>query len=121
VRASVLQHRDREYVVAARALGASTQRLMWRHMLPNAIGAVIVAATLGVGGAILTESALSFLGLGVQLPTPSWGNMLWTSQTTLTTAPWPALAPGVFIFLTILSVNYLGDGLRDALDPRSHG
>jgi peptide/nickel transport system permease protein len=121
VRAGFLQQREREYVVAARALGASAQRLMWRHILPNAIGPVIVAATLGVGGAILTESALSFLGLGIQLPTPSWGNMLRTSQTTLTTAPWLALAPGVFIFLTILSINYVGDGLRDALDPRSHG
>ena len=107
--------------MAARALGASTRRLMWRHIFPNAIGPMIVAATLGVGGAILTESALSFLGLGIQLPTPSWGNMLRTSQTTLTTAPWLALAPGGFIFLTILSVNYIGDGLRDALDPQSAG
>jgi len=121
VRASFLQHREREYVVAARALGATTQRLMWRHILANAIGPVIVAATLGVGGAILTESALSFLGLGIQLPTPSWGNMLRTSQTTLTTAPWLALAPGGFIFLAILSLNYIGDGLRDALDPRGRG
>ncbi len=118
VRASFLQHREHDYVMAARALGASTQRLMWRHIFPNVIGPVIVAATLGVGGAILTESALSFLGLGIQLPTPSWGNMLRTSQTTLTTAPWLALAPGGFIFLTILSINYIGDGLRDALDPQ---
>ncbi len=80
---------------------------------------VIVTATLGVGGAILTESALSFLGLGIQLPTPSWGNMLRTSQATLTTEPWLALSPGVFIFLTILRINYIGDGLRDALDPSS--
>ncbi len=121
VRAVYLQQREREYVLAARALGASTQRLTWRHILPNAIGPVIVAATLGVGGAILTESALSFLGLGIQLPTPSWGNMLRTSQTTLTTAPWLALAPGAFVFLTIVSINYIGDGLRDALDPRSPG
>jgi peptide/nickel transport system permease protein len=120
MRASFLQHRERDYVLAARALGASTSRLMWRHILPNTIGPVIVAATLGVGGAILTESALSFLGLGIQLPTPSWGNMLRTSQTTLTTAPWLALSPGVFIFLTILSINYIGDGLRDALDPQGH-
>jgi peptide/nickel transport system permease protein len=121
VRAAFLQQRERDYVVAARALGASTQRLMWRHILPNTIGPVIVAATLGVGGAILTESALSFLGLGIQLPTPSWGNMLRISQSTLTTAPWLALAPGIFIFLTILSINYVGDGLRDALDPGSPG
>lgn len=118
VRAAFLQQREREYVLAARALGASTQRLMWRHILPNAIGPVIVAATLGVGGAILTESALSFLGLGIQLPTPSWGNMLRISQSTLTTAPWLALAPGTFVFLTILSINYVGDGVRDALEPR---
>ena len=121
VRAVYLQQREREYVLAARALGASTHRLMWRHILPNAIGPVIVAATLGVGGAILTESALSFLGLGIQLPTPSWGNMLRISQTMLTTAPWLALAPGLFVFLTILSLSYVGDGLRDALDPRSPG
>ncbi|MBV9325345.1 MAG: ABC transporter permease [Chloroflexi bacterium] len=120
MRASFLQHRERDYVMAARALGASTRRLMWRHIFPNATGPLIVAATLGVGGAILTESALSFLGLGIQLPTPSWGNMLRTSQTTLTMAPWLALAPGGFIFLTILSINYIGDGLRDALDPRGH-
>ncbi|MBV9582747.1 MAG: ABC transporter permease [Chloroflexi bacterium] len=119
VRADFLQHREREYVIAARALGSSTHRLMWHHILPNSIGPVIVAATLGIGGAILTESAMSFIGLGIQLPTASWGNMLRVSQTTLTTAPWLALAPGIFIFLTILSVNYVGDGLRDALDPYS--
>jgi peptide/nickel transport system permease protein len=119
VRAAFLQQREREYVLAARALGASTPRLMWRHILPNAIGPVIVAATLGIGGAILTESALSFLGLGIQLPTPSWGNMLRISQSTLTTSPWLALAPGGFVFLTILSINYVGDGVRDALEPRS--
>ncbi|HEY1293508.1 MAG TPA: ABC transporter permease [Chloroflexota bacterium] len=119
VRASFLQHRGRDYVLAARALGASTPRLMWRHILPNTTGPVIVAATLGIGAAILTESALSFLGLGIQLPTASWGNMLRTSQATLTTAPWLALAPGGFIFASILCINYVGDGLRDALDP--HG
>jgi peptide/nickel transport system permease protein len=119
LRAGFLQHRGQDYVLAARALGATSSSLMWRHILPNAIGPVVVAATLGVGGAILTESALSFLGLGIQLPTPSWGNMLRTSQPSLTTAPWLALAPGLFIFVTILSVNYIGDGLRDALDP--HG
>jgi peptide/nickel transport system permease protein len=118
VRASFLQHPDHDYVMAARALGASTHRLMWRHILPNAIGPVVVAATLAVGPAILAESTLSFLGLGIQLPTPSWGNMPRTSQTTLTMAPWLALAPGGFIFITILSINYIGDGLRDALDPR---
>jgi peptide/nickel transport system permease protein len=121
IRAAFLQQREREYVIAAQALGASTHRLMWRHILPNAAGSVIVIATLGVGGAILTESALSFLGLGIQLPTASWGNMLRTSQATLTIAPWLALAPGVFIFLTILSINHIGDGLRDAVDPTSPG
>ena len=119
VRASFLQHRERDYVIAARAVGASTYRLMWCHIFPNSIGPVIVAATLGIGGAILTESALSFLGLGIQLPTSSWGNMLRISQSTLTSAPWLALAPGGFIFMTILCVNYVGDGLRDALDPRT--
>jgi peptide/nickel transport system permease protein len=117
VRAAYLQLKQQEFVTAARALGASTPQLMWRHILPNATSALIVAATLGVGGAILTESTLSFLGLGIQLPTATWGNMLRVAQSNMTTAPWLAFFPGLFIFLTILSINYLGDGLRDALDP----
>jgi peptide/nickel transport system permease protein len=118
VRASFLQLREMEYVTAARALGADTGVIMWRHILPNALSPIIVAATLGVAGAILTESTLSFLGLGIQLPTATWGNMLRAAQNDMTTAPWLAFFPGLLIFLTILSINYVGDGLRDALDPR---
>jgi peptide/nickel transport system permease protein len=118
VRAAYLQLKQQEFVTAARALGASTQQLMWRHILPNAVSSLVVAATLGVAGAILTESTLSFLGLGIQLPTATWGNMLRAAQSNMTTAPWLAFFPGLFIFLTILSINYVGDGLRDALDPR---
>jgi peptide/nickel transport system permease protein len=117
VRAAFLQLKEQEYVTAARALGAPTRAIMLRHILPNALSPIIVAATLGVAGAILTESTLSFLGLGIQLPTATWGNMLRAAQTHMTTAPWLAFFPGFFIFLTILSINYIGDGLRDALDP----
>jgi peptide/nickel transport system permease protein len=118
VRAAFLQIKEQEYVGAARALGASTPAVMARHILPNALSPLIVAATLGVAGAILTESTLSFLGLGIQLPTATWGNMLRAAQNDMSTAPWLAFFPGLFIFLTILSVNYIGDGMRDALDPR---
>jgi peptide/nickel transport system permease protein len=118
VRAAFLQLKQQEYVTAARALGASTNRIMWSHILPNSLSPIIVAATLGVAGAVLTESTLSFLGLGIQLPTATWGNMLRAAQNDMTTAPWLAFFPGLFIFLTILSINYVGDGLRDALDPR---
>jgi peptide/nickel transport system permease protein len=121
VRAAFLQIKEQEYVGAARALGASTPAVMTRHILPNALSPLIVAATLGVAGAILTESTLSFLGLGIQLPTATWGNMLRAAQNDMSTAPWLAFFPGLFIFLTILSVNYIGDGLRDALDPRKTG
>ncbi|HYU21418.1 MAG TPA: ABC transporter permease [Chloroflexota bacterium] len=117
VRAAFLQLKEQEFVTAARALGAPTAAIMWRHILPNALSPIIVAATLGVAGAILTESTLSFLGLGIQLPTATWGNMLRAAQNDMTTAPWLAFFPGFFIFLTILSSNYIGDGLRDALDP----
>src|SRR4029079_448930 len=107
VRAAFLQLKEREYVTAARALGAPTGSIMLRHILPNAISPIIVAATLGVAGAILTESTLSFLGLGIQLPTATWGNMLRAAQTNMTTAPWLAFFPGLFIFLTILSINFV--------------
>jgi peptide/nickel transport system permease protein len=117
VRAAFLQLKEQDFVMAARALGAGTGVLMLRHILPNALSPIIVAATLGVAGAILTESTLSFLGLGIQLPTATWGNMLRAAQNDMATAPWLAFFPGLFIFLTILSVNYVGDGLRDALDP----
>jgi peptide/nickel transport system permease protein len=119
VRASVLQLREMDYVVAARAIGVPTGRIVFRHVLPNGLGPIVVAATLGVASSILGESTLSFLGLGIQLPTATWGNMLRAAQNDLSTAPWLAFFPGLCIFLTILSVNYVGDGLRDALDPRA--
>ncbi len=119
VRASFLSLREKEFVEAARSLGASDARLILRHLLPNAIGPVIVTATLSVGAAILLESTLSYLGYGVQPPTPSWGNMLQNAQSEMYGAPWLAVFPGLAIFLTIMAVNFVGDGLRDALDPQS--
>ena len=88
-----------------------------RHILPNALAPIIVGATLGVGGAIIAESSLSFLGLGVQVPTPSWGNMLQDSPSTMSSRPWLTIFPGMAILITVLGINFLGDGLRDALDP----
>jgi peptide/nickel transport system permease protein len=120
VRAEFLSLRERDFVQAARALGVSDGRLIFRHILPNAISPVLVSATLGVAGAILTESALSFLGIGVQPPTPSWGNMLIAGKQTLGTAWWLSVFPGLAILLTVLGYNLLGEGLRDALDPRLH-
>ena len=119
VRAQFLALREREFVEAARALGAGGGRIMFRHILPNAMAPIIVAATLAVGRAVMLESALSFLGFGVQQPTPSWGNLLNKASPWLASAPWLAVAPGLCIFLTVLSVNFLGDGLRDALEPES--
>ncbi len=119
VRAQVLVVRGLEYVQAARALGASDVRLAARHVLPNVVGPVIVAATLGVGGAIMAEAALSFVGLGAQPPTPSWGAMVADGRDLLRVAPWVSLAPGLAIGLTVLAVNLVGDGLRDALDVRA--
>ncbi len=118
VRASFLSIREKEYVEAARSLGAGSGRLMLVHMLPNALSPVIVAASLGVASAILTESALSFLGLGFPPDLPTWGRILFDAKDRLDTAPYWALAPGICIFLAILSINFIGDGLRDALDPR---
>jgi peptide/nickel transport system permease protein len=118
VRGQFLSLRNTEYVEASRALGGSNSRIMFRHILPNAIGPIVVSTTLAVGGAIILESALSFFGLGVQPPTPTWGNLLTGSSDFLETAPWLAAFPGLFILITVLSVNFLGDGLRDALDPR---
>jgi peptide/nickel transport system permease protein len=117
VRAVFLTVREMEYVKAARALGASAPRIILREILPNGFGPIIVESTLGIGYAIMEESGLSFLGFGIMPPTPSWGNMLNNAQEHLTTYPWLAIFPGVMIFLTIISVNYIGDGLRDALDP----
>lgn len=118
IRAEFLSLRERDFVQAARALGASDLRLIFRHILPNALAPVLVSATLGVAGAILTESALSFLGIGVQPPTPSWGNMLITGKQTLGSAWWLSVFPGLAILITVLGYNLLGEGIRDALDPR---
>lgn len=117
VRAIFLTLRDIEYVTAAQALGASNLRIMASEILPNGLGPIIVESTLEIGWAIMEESGLSFLGFGIQPPTPSWGNLLGNAQEHLTTQPWLAIFPGIMIFLTIISVNYIGDGLRDALDP----
>ncbi len=117
-RAQVLAQRELEYVQAAGALGAGSARTLLRHILPNISAALIVQTSLAIAEAVLAESTLSFLGLGVQPPTPSWGSMLNTARGYLQTAPWLALAPGVIIFVTVLAFNLLGDGLRDALDPR---
>jgi len=113
VRAEVLSLKEREFILAARAIGASTWRIMWRHVLPNVTAPVLVAATLGVGGAILTESVLSYLGLGVQPPTPSWGNILNEGRVALGVAWWLTLSPGVCILVTVLAFNLLGEGLRE--------
>ena len=118
VRATVLSLKHREFVEAARAVGASDLRIMVRHLLPNTVAPIIVAATLGVAGAIIAESTLSFLGLGIQKPTSTWGNMLTDATTDMTTAPWTAIFPGLAIFLAVVAINFVGDGLRDALDPR---
>jgi peptide/nickel transport system permease protein len=118
VRAEFLSLREREFVAAARALGASDVRLILRHMLPNALAPVMVSATLGVAGAILTESALSFLGLGVQPPTPSWGNILTAGKDNIEIAWWLSVFPGLAILVTVMSYNLLGEGIREAIDPR---
>ena len=118
VRASFLSLKHREFVEAARCVGAGDRRIIVRHILPNSIAPIIVAATLGVAAAIIAESTLSFLGLGIQPPTSSWGNMLNHATTDMDKAPWIAIFPGLFIFLAVVSINFIGDGLRDALDPR---
>jgi peptide/nickel transport system permease protein len=119
VRANVLSLKELDYISASRALGVSDARIIFRHLLPNTIAPIIVSATLGVSGAILTESYVSFLGLGVQTPTASWGNMLDSAVKYIQTAPWLWFFPGLLILLTVLCINFIGDGLRDALDPRS--
>ena len=118
VRAEFLSLREREFVTAARALGAGDTRLILRHMLPNALAPVMVSATLGVAGAILTESALSFLGLGVMPPTPSWGNILTAGKDNIEIAWWLSVFPGLAILVTVMSYNLLGEGIREAIDPR---
>jgi peptide/nickel transport system permease protein len=118
VRAQFLSLREKEFVEAARSLGARPLRQVWRHILPNAMGPVIVAATIDVAAAIIAESSLSFLGLGFPPDIPTWGRILYDAKDNLDFAPHWALFPGTAIFLTVLSINYIGDGLRDALDPR---
>ncbi len=117
VRGQFLSLKSKEFVDAARMLGARSGRIILRHILPNAASPIIVSATLRVGSAIITESTLSFLGLGVQPPTPTWGNMLKNAQAQMAFAPWTAVFPGLAILVTVLALNYIGDGLRDALDP----
>jgi peptide/nickel transport system permease protein len=118
VRGSFLEIKNQQFVEAAQTVGAGTNRIMFRHILPNALGPIIVAASLGVADAIISESGLSFLGLGIQPPTATWGNMLKNALDQIFEAPWTAVVPGFMIFLTVLSINYIGDGLRDAFDPR---
>lgn len=121
VRSEVISQRGRDYVEAARALGAGHGRLMGRHILPNSMSAIVVLSTLRISTAILTESSLSFLGLGVGPPTPTWGNMVAEGTKFLQTAPWISIVPGAAIMLMVLAFNLFGDGLRDALDPRLKG
>jgi peptide/nickel transport system permease protein len=117
VRATFITIREKEFVVAAHGIGAANLRIIILHILPMAVGPVIVEATLEVGWAIMEEAGLSFLGFGIQPPTPSWGNLLSNAQQHLTKHPWLAIFPGLMIFFTIISINYIGDGLRDAFDP----
>ena len=119
VRGQVLAVRDQEYVQAARAIGASPFKIMLRHVFPNVVGIVVVETTLIVALAILLETAVSYLGLGIQPPTPSWGNLLEDSRATMTEQPWLTWFPGMMIIITALCVNFMGDGLRDALDPKA--
>jgi peptide/nickel transport system permease protein len=118
VRANILSLKEQDYIAASRALGVSNSRIILSHLLPNTLAPIIVSATLGVASAILYEGYISFLGLGVQPPTATWGNMLERAYEYLDKAPWMWLFPGLFILITVLSVNLVGDGLRDALDPR---
>lgn len=118
VRAETLSLRERDFIAASKLAGAPTSRLLFVHILPNALAPVLVSATLGVAGAILVESSLSFLGLGVQPPDASWGNMLMDGKNTLEIAPWLSLYPGLAILITVLGYNLLGESLRDMLDPR---
>jgi peptide/nickel transport system permease protein len=117
VRGTFLSLKQKEFVEAARAVGAPGRRIILRHLLPNSMGPIIVNVTLSVAVAILTESVLSFLGFGVKPPTPTWGNMLFDSKNVTTVAPWTVFFPGLMIFITVVAVNFLGDGMRDALDP----
>ncbi len=118
VRAEFISLKEREFVTAARALGANDRRIIFRHILPNGLSPILVSATMGIGGAVLVESALSFLGLGVQPPTPSWGSLLSSGKDNIEIAWWLSAFPGLAILITVLGYNLLGEGIRDALDPR---
>ncbi len=118
VRTGYLSIKEKEFIEAARSVGARNARIMFSHILPNAASPIIVVATLGVAASILTESGLSYLGFGVQPPTPTWGNLLRNAQAQMTYVPWTAIFPGLMIFSAVIAINYIGDGLRDALDPR---
>lgn len=120
VRGQILSIREMDFVTAARAVGATQGRILVQHVLPNVIAPIVVAATFGIAGAILTEAGLSFLGLGIKPPTPSWGNMINEAQqlTIIESKPWIWIGPGLMITLSVLAINFIGDGLRDALDPR---
>ncbi len=118
VRADFISLRERDFVQAARVIGAGDLRIIFGHILPNAMASILVAATLGIAGAILTESALSFLGIGVQPPTPSWGNILTAGKDNIDIAWWLSLYPGLAILITVVGYNLLGEGIRDSLDPR---
>ena len=117
VRSLFISLREREFVTAARALGGNSIRIIIRHILPNCLGPILVSGTLQMASAIITESGLSYLGFGVQPPTPTWGAILSTAQVHVFRAPWMAIYPGVMIFITVMTINYIGDGLRDAFDP----
>ncbi len=119
VRANYLALKEREFITAARCMGTQNGFIIFRHILPNTIAPIVVSATLGVANAILSEAYISFLGLGVQAPTATWGNMLDQAYSHLETEPWMWFFPGILILLTVLAINFLGDGLRDALDPRT--
>jgi len=118
VRAEFLSLREREFILAAKSLGASPLRMIWKYLLPNAMGPIMVSAVLGVAGAVLVESGLSFLGLGVQPPNPSWGNILTEGKDNIQLAWWLSLYPGLAILITVLGYNLLGEGLRDVFDPK---
>jgi peptide/nickel transport system permease protein len=121
VRAQVLTLREREYVEAARSLGASTPRIIWQHILPNTLAPLLVQASFDMGGAILAAAGLSFIGFGTQPPTPEWGVMISDGRNYISTQPWLSLFPGLAILFTVAAFNLIGDGLRDAFDPRLHG
>jgi peptide/nickel transport system permease protein len=118
VRAEILSVRERDFTLASRAMGATNSRIIFRHILPNVAASIIVSTTLRIGNAVLSETALSFLGFGAPPPFPSWGSILSGGKDFLRTAPWVSTAPGLLIFLTVLAFNFVGDGLRDALDPK---